>query len=94
LKMAIGGKRCGTPEEAWHLCLPVGELVKEVRPGVVMSSGLLQVRTCSGSTRLPRVKTVFGGDMWVIRSLTPVEAVGMFRKSWVSSLARTRQNDC
>jgi hypothetical protein len=40
-----------------------------------MNSGLLRVNSVSGSMRLPRLKTHFGGDTWVIRSLTPAEAL-------------------
>jgi hypothetical protein len=34
LKMAIGGNRCGPPKETRQSSLPVGQVVKTVRPGV------------------------------------------------------------
>jgi hypothetical protein len=40
-----------------------------------MNNGLLEVSTSSGSLRLPRVKTLFGGEMWVIRPLSPSEVI-------------------
>jgi hypothetical protein len=47
--------------------------VAAVRPGVVLNCGLLGVKTNGGLLRIPRVKTLFGGDMWVIRLLYPLE---------------------
>jgi hypothetical protein len=76
LKMAIGGNRCGSPNEVSHSASSVGQSVKTVRPGVAMNCGLLEVKTKAGTIRLPRVKTPFGGDMWVIRPLTAGETLG------------------
>jgi hypothetical protein len=76
LKMAIGGNRCGSPNEVNHPARSVGQSVKTVRPGVVMNCGLLEVKTKAGTIRLPRVKTPFGGDMWVIRPLTAGKTLG------------------
>jgi hypothetical protein len=50
-----------------------GNEVKTVRPGVMFNCGLLNVEANRGLLRLPRVKTVFGGNLWVIRSLAPSE---------------------
>jgi hypothetical protein len=49
--------------------------VIEVMPGVVDSSGLLRVELSAGRVRLPRVRAWFGGNVWVIRSLTLSELV-------------------
>jgi hypothetical protein len=38
-----------------------------------MSSGLLEVRSSSDSLRLLKVRTLFGGQMWVIRPLASSE---------------------
>jgi hypothetical protein len=76
LKMAIGGNRCGSPAESKPVSGPMGQSVKTVRPGVIMNCGLLEVKTKYGALRLPRVKTPFGGDMWVIRPLTAGETLG------------------
>jgi hypothetical protein len=73
MKMVIGGSRCGPPKEAKQPDLLIGDSVKKVRHGVVLNSGLLGVITDGGILRLPRIKTIFGGNLWVIRSLTPVE---------------------
>ena len=75
LKMAIRGRRCGSPRATPRSDHHVGGAVKTVRPGVIMNSGLLAVTTLAGSIRLPKVKTLFGGDMWVIQSLTPSEVI-------------------
>jgi hypothetical protein len=75
LKMAVGGRRCASPSEAQRSSHRIGCAVNEVRPGVVMNSGLLKVKTRSGSLLLPRVKTPFGGEMWVIRPLSPAEVI-------------------
>jgi hypothetical protein len=75
LKMAVGGHRCGTLSPALASALVIGTHVKEVRAGVVLNSGLLGIKTNGGLLRLPRVKTLFGGDMWVIRVLTPSEVL-------------------
>jgi hypothetical protein len=76
LKIAIGGDRCGSPNEVNHPERSVGQSVKTVRPGVAMNCGLLEVKTKAGTIRLPGVKTPFGGDMWVIRPLTAGETLG------------------
>jgi hypothetical protein len=75
LKMGVSGNRCGAPTIARQSTLPIGEKAHEVRPGVMLNSGLLGVKTNGGLIRLPRVKTLFGGDMWVIRSLTTAESM-------------------
>jgi hypothetical protein len=72
LKMAIGGNRCASPIKL-SSSGGVGMKVMAVRPGVALNCGLLGVKTNGGLLRIPRVKTLFGGDMWVIRSLSPSE---------------------
>jgi hypothetical protein len=74
--MAISGNRCGPPtKEVKESSEPVGTEVRAVRHGVILNSGLLKVTTKGGLLRLPRVKTIFGGNLWVIRSLTPGEVL-------------------
>lgn len=46
-----------------------------MRNGAVLSSGLLEVKTNGRILKLPRMKTVFGGEMWVVRALTPGEVL-------------------
>jgi hypothetical protein len=75
LKMAVGGHRCGPPSESLATASATGQVAKHVRPGVVMSSGLLDVKESGNCLRLPRVKTLFGGSMWVIRPLTTPEVL-------------------
>jgi hypothetical protein len=76
LKMAISGNRCGPPtKEVKESSEPVGTEVRAVRHGVIFNSGLLNITTKGGLLRLPRVKTIFGGNLWVIRSLTPGEVL-------------------
>jgi hypothetical protein len=70
LKMAVGGHRCGPPLESLSTASATGQTAKHVRPGVVLSSGILDVNESGGCRRLPRVKTLFEGSMWVIRPLT------------------------
>jgi hypothetical protein len=41
LKMAVNGRRCGSPGATPHASHCVGETVQRVRPGVAMNSGLL-----------------------------------------------------
>jgi hypothetical protein len=43
--------------------------------GVVLSSGVLGVKEGGGCRRLPRVKTLFGGNMWAIRPQTSSEVL-------------------
>jgi hypothetical protein len=74
-KMAVPGQRCGKPQDAIQATAKAGQKVVQVRPGVVLNIGLLGVKTNGGLLRLPRIKTLFGGDMWVIRTLTPVEVL-------------------
>jgi hypothetical protein len=64
---AVAGQQCGWPDAGHQSPHRVGEAVKIVRPGVEMSSGILEVaNTSAGSLRLPKVETLFGGDAWVI----------------------------
>jgi hypothetical protein len=78
LKVAIQGRSCRAPghkhgqEGSPH---EVGTKVIEARPGVVESAGLLRVELSAGRVRLLRVRTWFGGNVWVIRSLTLSELV-------------------
>jgi hypothetical protein len=56
LKMAVvGGNRCGAPKENPKSSSPIGEIVKEVRKGVLLNTGLLKVATKGTTLRLPRV---------------------------------------
>jgi hypothetical protein len=41
----------------------------------VESSGLLNVSLTAGKIVLPRVRTLFGGNVWVARPLTPAEVL-------------------
>jgi hypothetical protein len=75
LMMAVVGNRCGTPNGPKHSTITIGDSVIFSRPGVVLSNELLGVKTNGGLLRLPRVKTVFGGNMWVVRQLTPAEVL-------------------
>jgi hypothetical protein len=75
LKMAVGGNRCGAPKKTQSSSSPIGQIVKEVRKGVILNNGLLEVKTRGTPLQLPRVKTLFGGNMWVIRALTPIEVL-------------------
>jgi hypothetical protein len=58
LTMAVGRNRCGVPAEAQHLSGSIGQIVMEVRKGVVLNSGLLGVKSNGGTLQLSRVKTV------------------------------------
>jgi hypothetical protein len=79
LKLAVGGHRCGAPSfPAQKSSVLVGEEVVEVRPGAVLNSGLLGIKTDGGLLRLPRVKTLFGGGVWAIRKLTPSEVLAFW----------------
>jgi hypothetical protein len=76
LKMAVmGGHRCQSPSSSRYLAGSIGQDVKEVRTGIVLNCGLLGVKTNGELLCLPRVKNLFGGDMWVIRALTPAEVL-------------------
>jgi hypothetical protein len=75
LKIAVDGHRCGPPSESLATTSATGQVAKHVRPGVVMSSGLLDVKVSGNCLRLSRVKTLFGGNMWVIRPLTTPEVL-------------------
>jgi hypothetical protein len=94
LKMAVGGHRCGTPTPAQVYGSSIGTDVKEVRAGVVLSSGILGVKTNGGLLRLPRVKTLFGGNTWVIRALTPSKVLACWDvpKNWAISLKLMTEN--
>jgi hypothetical protein len=78
LKVAVQGRTCRYPgqrhglERDRHV---VGTRVVEVRLGVVESSGLLKVDLVAGRIRVPRVRTLYGGNVWVIRALTSGELV-------------------
>jgi hypothetical protein len=58
LKMAVGGNYCGMSAEANHLLGSIGQIVKEVRKGLVLNSSLLGVKLNGGTLKLPRVKTM------------------------------------
>jgi hypothetical protein len=75
MKMAIGGNRCGAPSDSQQMSVPVGLTVLPVRPGVILNCGLLEVKFNKEGFHLPRVKTIFGGSMWVIRRLTSSETL-------------------
>jgi hypothetical protein len=76
LKMAVPGQRCGTPgKENLAPTSKAGQEVVQVRLGVVLNTGLRGVQTNGGFLRLPRVKTLFGGNMWVIRNLMTAEVL-------------------
>ena len=67
MKMAKPGRKTEAPD------LPdpkeTGALVIVAGPGVVSCSGLYNLKTKTP----PQVKTLYGGKMWVIRPLTPLE---------------------
>ena len=67
MKVAKPGRPTSTPNTASPKV--TGTSVITLRPGVVSCWGLYDLR----AKIPPRVKTVFGGDLWVIRPLTPME---------------------
>jgi hypothetical protein len=76
LKMAVKGSTVRLPiktQQAGAGAHVVGHKVMEVKPGLVESSGLLNVSLTAGKIVLPRVRTLFGGNIWVARPLTPAE---------------------
>jgi hypothetical protein len=73
--MAVSGNRCGTPEESKQSSSVIGEIANKVRTGVIPNSGVLGVKAKGGIPCVPRVKTVSGGSMWVIRTLTQAEGL-------------------
>ena len=73
MKMAQSG---GRPDSAPGGPIPreTGKSVVRLRPGVVANWGLYDVK----SSVPPRVKTLFGGDYWVTRGLTPMERATVY----------------
>jgi hypothetical protein len=77
LKMAIEGSSARPPvkkaRQAGAGVHVVGNEVLEVKPGLVASLGLLKMSLTASEIALLRVRTLFGGNVWVARHLTPSE---------------------